>query len=216
VTLVRTCPRCGAAVRAPGLWADSWTCSTHGAIVPVHPTIAPTPDAIRRLARDSQVPLWLPWPLPEGWLISGLRWAGDDRGGPVATVLAVSGPTPLPEAEEQLAADLLLVAEQPGVGLGPRLAGQDEYDPGDLLNEQVAKEPAHFKIDADGHETPMWSVPEDDGVGFVGEASGVWLWLLAWPSSAAAVLLHRFGLVDLRTSANSFDLPCGAVTPRLG
>ena len=37
----------------------------------------------------SQVPVWLPWPLPLGWLVSGLQHAGDEHTGPVATVLAV-------------------------------------------------------------------------------------------------------------------------------
>ena len=55
-----------------------------------------------------------------------------------------------------------------------------------------------------------------DGVGFVGEAAGDWLWLLAWPASAAAVLLARFPLIDLRDPGHTFDLPCGALTPRLG
>lgn len=188
----------------------------HGAVVPVHPAVAPSPDAIRRLARETGVPLWLPWPLPEGWLVSGLRWAGDETGAPAAAVLAVSGPNPLPEADEELAADLLLVAEQPGVGLGASLAGLDAYDAGDMLRGAVEQEPAHFKIEADGHDVPMWSVPAAGGVGFVGEAAGVWLWLLAWPGSAAAVLLTRFALVDLRSPGHTFDIPCGALTPRLG
>lgn len=182
----------------------------------MHPTVAPTPDAVRRLAREADVPVWLPWPLPEGWLISGLRWAGDDRGGPVACVLAVSGPNPLPEAETERVADLLLVAEQPGVGLGASLAGLSDIDAGDRLREAAITEPADFKIDAAGHDTPLWSVPMPDGVGFVGEAAGDWLWLLAWPASAAAVLLARFPLVDLRDPGHTFDLPCGAMTPRLG
>lgn len=184
--------------------------------MPVHPTIAPTPDVIRRVAREATVPLWLPWPLPEGWLVSGVKYAGDERTGPVACVLAVSGPNPLPEAETERAADLLLVSEQPGVGLGASLAGLADIDAGNYVREQAAREPAHFKIDAAGHETPMWSVPVQDGVGFAGEAAGDWLWLLAWPASAGAVLLARFPLIDLRDPGHTIDLPCGALTPRLG
>lgn len=212
---MRTCPRCGAVVRPPGLWSSSWTCSLHGSVIPVHPAVPATPEGVARLAAEVTVPLWLPWPLPDGWLVSGLRWAGDDAHGVVASVLAVSGPNPLPEAEDERGADLLLIGEQPGVGLGAHLAGLQDIDAGATLREQAEWEPAHVKITAAGHDTPMWSVPVDGGVGYVGEASGVWLWLLAWPAPAAAVLLERFALVDLRDPGHPLDPPCGALTPRL-
>ena len=49
----------------------------------------------------------------------------------------------------------------------------------------------------------------------VGEAAGVWLWLLAWPATAAVVLLTRFSLIDMRERGEDLDLPYGALTPRL-
>ena len=202
-------------------WRDDWLCPDHGPVTPMHPASAPTPAAIRRVARESGVPVWLPWPLPEGWLISGIRWAGAERRGPVAVVLAVSGPNPLPESVQDgvgddRVADLLLVAEQPGIGLGAHLAGLSELDPGIALREMAEREPAHMKMVAAGHDVPLWSVPMEGGVGYVGEAAGEWLWVLAWPGTAVAVLLERFALVDLRTPDHEFDLPCGALTPRLG
>ena len=143
------------------------------------PPVAAAPDLIQRVAKSSTVPVWLPWPLPEGWLVSGLRYAGDDRAGLVACVLAASGPNPLPEVEEERAADLLLVAEQPMVGLGARLAGLDEVDAGVHLRDLADREPAHVKVNAGGHEVPLWSVPVEEGLGFAGEALGVWFWILA-------------------------------------
>lgn len=44
--------------------------------------------------------------------------AGDERTGARATAVALAGPSPLGGP-----ADLVLVAEEPGVGLGARLAG---------------------------------------------------------------------------------------------
>jgi hypothetical protein len=216
VTVLRTCPRCGAIARQPSLFASSWTCDEHGDIVPVGPPHAPTPEIIQHLALDARVPIWVPRPMPEGWMLSGIRWAGDEAGGTVAALVAVSGPHPLPEVDdEDLTADLMFVAEQPGVGLGAHLAGLHGIDPGPLLAEKAERDPAEVKIEADGHEVPLWSVPMDEGIAYVGEAVGVWLWLLAWPPPAAAVLLNRFALVDVREPGEDVDLPCGPLTPRL-
>lgn len=212
---MRTCPRCGAVVRQPGLWASYWICDEHGEIQPAAAAVAPTPDLLRRLARDSHVPVWLPWPLPDGWVVSGLRWAGDDKNGTVASVVAVSGPHPIPLIDEEPGADLVVIAEQPGVGIGAHLAGLQGVDPGPLLAEKAIHAPAEIKIVADGHDVPLWSVPMDNGLAYVGEASGDWLWMLAWPAPAAAVLLNRFALVDIRDPDHDLDFPCGSLTPRL-
>jgi len=162
------------------------------------------------------VPIWVPRPMPDQWMLTGLQWAGDDHGGTVASVVAVSGPQPIPEVVDvDPAADLIFVAEQPGVGLGAHLAGLHGVDPGPLLQEKVLHDPAEIKLDAGGHEIPLWSVPVEGGIAYVGEAAGVWLWLLAWPATAAAVLLARFSLVDMREQGPDIDLPCGALTPRL-
>ena len=64
--------------------------------------------------------------MPLGWLVTGLTYAGDDRTGPRATVLVCSGPAPLGGA-----ADLMILAEEPGIGLGAHFAGLAGPDPGD-------------------------------------------------------------------------------------
>jgi len=204
-------------VRAPGLWSDSWSCPEHGPVAPLHPGVVASPSALSQIAARSRVPLWLPWPLPQGWLASGARYAGDDHSGAVATVLALSGPNPIVlDIDDPLAGDLLVVAEQPGVGLAAHLAGVAGVDPGD-----VAKGRSDAHLVAAGHETPMWSFAigrEDDGtagVAYVGEALGEWLWVLAWPRPASAVLLEKFQLMDLRDPTHSLPLPYGALCPRL-
>ncbi|MFN8082095.1 MAG: DUF6758 family protein [Kineosporiaceae bacterium] len=217
----RSCPRCGHAVRAPGLWSDAWSCPDHGAVAPVHPAIVGSDPALAQVAARSQVPLWLPWPLPRGWLVSGVQHAGDEHSGPVATALALSGPNPLVlDEDDALAADLVVVAEQPGVGFAARLAGLAGLDPGPT----IAAKPSDAHLVAAGHQTPMWSFaigPDDPsdtraGVVYVGEALGEWLWVITWPRPATAVLLEHFALVDLRDPHHTYALPYGALTPRLG
>lgn len=214
------CPRCGEQARPPGLWSDVWTCPAHGDVAPLHPPVAASPEALHALAARSQVPLWLPWPLPQGWLATGAMVAGDEHTGPRAAVIACSGPNPLPpslydepEAESGgRVAELLLVAEQPGIGLGARLAGLDGVDAG----AAVGGGGPNLKLDAAGHDVPLWCAGDADGcAGYVGEAGGVWLWALIWPPRAAAVLMEDFSLVDLRDPGHALDVPCGALSPRL-
>ena len=210
-----TFPRCGAEARPPGLWSDTWSCSVHAAVAPLHPARSASDEALRQLATRAQVPVWLPWPLPTDWLLSGLQQAGDEHTGPLATVVACSGPNPLRldgTSDSERTADLLLVAEQPGVGLGAYLAGLGGIDPGETIAEAT---PA-WKVSAAGHDTPLWTVPVDGPAAFVGEAAGVWLWLLAWPQAAGVVLLEDFHLRDARdTGLLLLDMPFGALSPRL-
>lgn len=218
MSVTLTCPRCGVEVRAPGIWSDSWTCPVHGGIAPLHPAVVGGPDAFHHLGPRCRVPLWLPWPLPTGWLVSGLRTAGDEHTGPIAAVVACSGPNPMATGHsgdgdaEPRSADLLLVAEQPGVGLGAHLVGLPDVDPGTT----VADGAPHLRLVAAGHETPLWAVPGNDVTAYVGEAAGVWLWVLVWPERAGVVLLEQFALLDARDAEYLRDVPHGALSPRLG
>jgi hypothetical protein len=214
-----SCPRCGSSVRPPGLWSDSFICPDHGAVAPLRPAVVGSDQTLAQVAARSQVPLWLPWPLPAGWLVTGVRSAGGEHTGPVATVLAVSGPNPIVlDDADPLAADALFVAEQPGVGLAAHLAGLRDLDPGAAL---ASGQPDAYLV-VMGHETPMWSFAigedggADAGVAYVGEARGDWLWVLTWPRPAFAVLLEQFTLVDLREPAHTYDIGFGALSPRLG
>jgi hypothetical protein len=209
-----SCPRCGVVVRSPGIWSDAWTCPYHGGVAPLHPPMLGTFEALQQTGQRSQVPLWLPWPLPPDWLVSGLRVAGDEHTGPVAVVMACSGPNPLAAGQDQpRSADLLLVAEQPGVGLAAHLAGLTDVDPGTA----VGLGSPNLKLLAGGQHTPLWAIDVDGLAAYVGEASGVWLWALVWPQTAAAVLLEQFELRDARDLGLLLELPPhGALSPRLG
>jgi hypothetical protein len=115
----------------------------------MQPPVLPTSEHLRQVAAQSAVPIWVPWPLPAGWLVTGLAWAGDDRGRLRAVAVACTGPNPLGGT-----GDMVLVAEEPGVGLGARYAGIPGPDPGG----QLASSPSDAKIETSGHPTPLWSV----------------------------------------------------------
>ncbi len=201
------CPRCGGPVKAPGLMTSRWQCEVHGTVLPL--TVAPkvSPELLAQTAARSAVPLWAPLPLLPGWTVTGLAHAGDERQGCGATALALSGPSPLGGP-----ADLVLVAEEPGVGLGARLAGTEGVDPGEVLSG-----PPEAKLEAAGHPTALWrAASAADRVAFVGEAAGVWLWAVLWPPAAELVLVEQVVLHDLRHAAHAAEvLPIGAPTPRL-
>lgn len=203
-----TCPRCDAALRPPGLMSSAWECELHGSVHPLRRWTRVTPEVIAQAASDARVPLWAPLPLLPGWTLTGLALAGSERDGARATVLALSGPSPLGGP-----ADLLLVAEEPGVGLGARLAGGDGLDPGD-----VTQGPPDAKVEAAHHPTALWRCDSaEDRVAFVGEALGVWLYAVLWPPAAELVLLEHVVLHDLRHESHAgLELPVGAPTSRLG
>lgn len=200
------CPRCGAGLHAPGLWSSAWQCDTHGAVHPLQPVAQPTQEMVRTVAAQAAVPVWLPWPLPRGWLVTGLAVAGDERTGARAAALACSGPAPLGGV-----AELVLVAEEPGIGLGARFAGLDGPDGGGIPDGR----PPDAKLEAAGHPTAMWSlVSSDDRAVYVGEALGCWAYAIVWPESAGFLLIDDFALRDLRDGTVP-DLPLGALSPRL-
>ncbi len=202
-----SCPRCAGPLHAPGLWSNAWRCDSHGAVHPLQPVVQPTPEHLNNLAQRSGVPVWLPWPLPHGWLMTGIAWAGDERTGARATAVACSGPAPLGGVGE-----LVLVAEEPGVGLGARFAGIEGSDAGSVPDLQAPD----AKIYAAGHPTALWSMAGGaDRAVYVGEASGCWIWAVLWPGSDGFLLIDDFVLTDVRTVAPGLDVPFGALSPRL-
>ena len=111
-------------------------------------------------------------------------------------------------------ADLLLVAEEPGVGLGASYAGLVGTDPG----PELASLPRDTRITAGGHPTALWSLPVSDRSAYVGEAEGCWLWAVVWPVGEWMVLHDDLRLVDARLPEHKAHLeavPTGALSPWL-
>lgn len=206
MTIPATCPRCAGPLRPPGFWSSAWQCERHGDVHPFHVAPVPTVAAIERLAADSRVPVWVPRPLPLDWTVTGVARAGDDRTGAVASLIALSGPGP-----KGGLADMLLVAEEPGVGLGARFAGIAGTDPG-----RAPDSAPDYKVEAAGHPTALWrTATGEDRSALVGESKACWLWCVVFPETAAAIL-DRVVLHDLRDGGHpELELVFGAQTPRL-
>ena len=208
-----TCPHCAGPLHPPDIWSSDWTCGVHGAVLPRQPPRRPGPDGLAAVLHEARVPVWTPWPLPLGWLVTGFATVGDERTGARATAVAVSGPGLLGGP-----ADMLLIAEEPGVGLGAHFAGLDGPDPGGAFEAS----PPHVRLDIGGpsatcdRTVPMWAVDGlPDRAVYVGEAMGNWLWTVLWPADAGVLMLDRRRVLDLREPGLEIDLPYGAYSPRL-
>ncbi|HSP39484.1 MAG TPA: DUF6758 family protein [Frankiaceae bacterium] len=200
------CPRCLSSVKPPGLWSSSWQCERHGDVLPFHTAPVTSEAALLHLAAAAQVPVWVPRPLPVGWVVSGIGWAGDERSGARATAVACSGPSPVGGP-----GDLILVAEEPGMGLGARLAGATSVDP------TCSGGSPDFKVVAAHHPTALWaqSTPPDRAA-FAGEAKTVWLEMVFWPPRASLLLLEHLDISDIRDGLYAdVDLVFGAPSPFL-
>jgi hypothetical protein len=168
----------------------------------VTPAVLPSHEQLAAAVKGARIPFWLPWPLPAGWLATGLSRAGDERTGVRAALLACGGPNPLGGYGE-----MVVIAEEPGVGLGARWAGLPGLDPGRKLATTTGP---HAKVHVAGHATPLWCVDGGaDRAVYVGEARGL------WPSSAGALVHDNLTLVDLRDAPTDLQPPLGALSPRL-
>lgn len=206
MTTTLTCPRCGGPLRKPSGTSVAWQCGVHGEVHPVRTSHASSAEALTRLAQAAVVPVWLFWPIPAGWAVTGLAQAGDDGSGMRGCAVALSGPNPVGGPGE-----LLLVSEEPGVGLGARFAGLDGPDAGG----DVAAGPPDGLVRFNHHEFPLWQVQRPDMAAFVGEAMGSWLWLILWPATAGVLLAEQLELLDLRDPGVQLVLSFGAPSPLL-
>lgn len=170
---------------------------------PVH---RPDPAGLADLVRFAAVPAWLPWPLPIGWLVTGFAGAGDDHSGIRGCVVALAGPNPVGGL-----ADMLLISEEPGVGLGARFAGLAGPDPG----ADFAAGPPHAYVRYRHHEFPLWHVDSADRAVYAGEVLANWMWLVLWPATAGVMVVEALSLLDLRDPGQDLDLPFGAPSARL-
>jgi hypothetical protein len=175
-------------------------------VQPLRPTLSPTRAGLDGLLRDARVPVWLPWPLPPGWLVTGFACVGDERTGSHGCAVALSGPNPVGGPGE-----MLLVSEGPCVGFGARFAGLAGPDPGDRFPDGAADSCVRFG----NHEFPLWHVEAPDRAAFAGEVMGTWLWLVLWPDTAGVLLLDPMPVRDLRDLGQDFELPFGALSPLL-
>ena len=175
-------------------------------MLPLRSALSPSPEGLEAVRRGAVVPVWVPWPLPLGWLVTGFAAAGDDRTGTRGCAVALSGPNPVGGP-----AELMLVSEEPGVGLGARFAGLRGPDPG----AQFASGPSAAVVQYAHHEFPLWNVETTERAAFAGEVYGNWLWVVLWPQTAGLLMIEPLELRDLREPGPHQDLPYGARSPLL-
>jgi len=187
------CPKCGAELLAPSVYSSDWRCAEHGPTLPLSIFARRDAAALEHIRERAEVPLWVPDPVPLGWTLSGLAAVGDDRSRFRATVVACQGPAPLGGEGEWL-----IVAEEPGVGLGSSYARSSTTDARTLSAGVAAA-----KIHALGHPTSLWPVLDTvaDRSAYVGEADGVWLWLISFPADAGYAVLEDLAVTDVRHRA---------------
>ncbi|GAA3741155.1 hypothetical protein GCM10022402_21170 [Salinactinospora qingdaonensis] len=179
-------------------------------MVPLRHLLEPTLASLELLSDSAQVPMWIPWPLPSGWVVTGFADAGDERSGALATVVALSGPAPLGGV-----GDLAIVAEEPGIGLACRLAGMAGADPGDGFDSGAPD----GKVRHDGHDIALWSI--DAGAQYavyVGEAMANWLWFVFSPADTGVLMCEITAVRDLSDRHDgdvAMEPPFGALSPFL-
>ncbi len=182
-----------------------------------------------------RAPVWTPWPLPPDWTLGGVAYtSGVDWNGRDCTATSWLGIDPFGEP-----AEILLVCEEAGAGVGSYFAGLSTNYP----SADVGQGPPHARFTVHGRPVPLWAVdmsrPEraaqdagpfavaaagapdpvvsaDQRSVYVGEAAGRWLWVIVHPAEAGAVVVHPWKLVDARTlGAELASIPIGELSARL-
>lgn len=212
MSLAAGCPRCPTPVVRLERGSSSWSCPRHGPVRPLwRPAEASYDDFVEHLRASPDFPSYLPWPLSPGWSVSDFGVVGETPDRPVATMTCASGTSELDGP-----VDVLVVAEEPGTGLGSRCAGLTGDGPGPDVGDGPPAARVHLGSKAVG----LWIVSnsasdrELDRSVLAGEAEGRWLWIVLRP--AAAVLLLRDGWL-LRDVSHLgpplMELPFGGPSP---
>lgn len=181
-------------------------------ILPMHPqltVVEPIAAVVGDAMSRPPVPVWSPWPLPAGWLFTGLAYTDATEFDGACAVSSWSGPDLFGDPSE-----LLLVCEEAGAGVGSSFAGRQETYPG----PEVGEGPAHARFAVEDRPVPLWAVdggPADRAV-YAGEAAGRWLWVIVHPAESGAIVVEPMQLVDARQlGAELTMLPLGELSTRL-
>ena len=202
------CPRCPAPVSQT---AAGWVCVEHGDISPLwRPTESSYEDFGRHLVESAPFPTYLPWPLSPGWTVTDFGFVGCD-GDSRATMTASSGTSQLDGP-----VDVIVVSEEPGTGLGGRVARTVYDDPG----SEIGHGPPTVRVRIDSQAVPLWPVSTSASDGewdrsvVAGEAGGRWLWLVLRPASAILLLRDDWILRDVsRAGPQLVAMPFGGPAP---
>ena len=167
MALAASCPRCTTPLEGDG--AES-TCAQHGSVVPLWRSATSDYSTFTEVVRRAaELPTYLPWPMSPGWSIADFGCVAGGDGPALATVTTTIGASALDGEVE-----VTVVSEEPGVGLGSRVAGTATAEPGDAVGQGAAS----IRVRVDARPVPMWVLPSSDDdvllarAAFVGEAGG--------------------------------------------
>jgi hypothetical protein len=203
------CPRCPTPVAQTG--DGAWSCPDHGLVAPLwRPTQVSYDEFVAHLGATARFPTYLPWPLSPGWRVTDFAAVGDQGSGRAA-MTCVSGTSALDGP-----VDVLVVTEEPGTGLGARIAGTRHDDPG----AEVGEGPPSVRVRIDSQSIPLWPVSISATIGewdrsvVAGEAQGRWLWMILRPASAVLLLRDDWILRDVSGLGPPLvELPFGGPAP---
>ena len=209
MALAASCPRCTTPLEGDGA---EFTCAQHGSVVPLWRSATSDYTTFAEVVRRAAELPTLPALADEPRLVDRrLRLRGGGDGPALATVTTTIGASALDGEVE-----VTVVTEEPGVGLGSRVAGTATAEPGDAVGQGAAS----IRVRVDAHPVPMWVLPSSDDddllarAAFVGEAGGRWLWLVMRPASAALLLRDDWLLADASGfGPEAIEMPFGGPPP---
>ncbi len=203
------CPRCSSPLTRS---TDGHECPAHGLIDPLwRPRLASYDAFADHLRASTALPTYLPWPLSPGWTVTDFACVSAEPSRATATMTCCTGPSALDGP-----VDVIVVVEEAGVGLGARIAGMSDPDPG----AHIGAEPPSAHVRLERHSAPLWQVPtvateqEADRTVLAGEADGRWLWMMLRPASAVLLLQDDWTLRDAaQMGPHLVELPFGGPAP---
>lgn len=207
------CPRCSALVTSHGASGrELWACVEHGEVEPLwRPDVAAYDAFGEHLLASTALPTYLPWPLSPGWSVTDFACvaAGPQRAR--ATMTCVSGTSELDGP-----VDVIVVAEEPGTGLGSRISGTTSLDPG----VEIGSGAPAARVRIERQAIALWLISTSATLGewdrsvLAGEAHGRWLWIVLQPASAVLLLRDDWILRDASQSGpHLVELPFGGAAP---
>ena len=187
-------------------------CPDHGGTAPLWRPEEPTYEAFaEHLAATRQFPTYLPWPMGPGWSVTDFAAVGDGAERARATLTCVSGTSELDGP-----VDVLVVAEEPGTGLGGRCAGTRYDDPG----AEIALRVPTARVRIGSQQVSLWDVSTSTADGefdrsvLAGEAAGRWLWIVLRPAAALLMLRDDWILRDVsHVGPELVEVPFGGPRP---
>ena len=210
VALTAGCPRCPTPVASTG--TDGWSCPEHGVIPPLwRPDEASYDAFVEHLGATARFPTYLPWPLSPGWRVTDFAAVGDQTRGRAA-MTCVSGTSALDGP-----VDVLVVSEEPGTGLGARIAGTVARRPGPG-DRRGAPDGAGAHRQPDRPAVAGVDQLASSGSGtarsWPARPTGRWLWMVLRPASAVLLLRDDWILRDVSGLGPPLvELPFGGPAP---